>query len=119
MPSWMPLSRTAVCTFSVMSVTVRPPEVRSFVSSWKTFTAAIVLDRQVDQRLNLLLSREPAPGVAQPCGPQAPRLLAVPPVDRERAGIADAAGLGLRGRARDHRDRIRVEGAERRAVRGR
>src|SRR6266516_2496481 len=38
MPSRIPLSRTAACTSSVMSVTVRPPTVRSCVSRWKTFT---------------------------------------------------------------------------------
>src|SRR5438046_4982807 len=48
-----------------MSVTVRPPEVRSFVSSWKTFTAAILLDRRAVRGENRLLSREPAPGAPQ------------------------------------------------------
>src|SRR5579884_410581 len=43
MPSTTPLSRTARCTSSVMSVTVRPPAVRSRVSCWKTFIAAAIL----------------------------------------------------------------------------
>src|SRR5262245_60972491 len=42
MPSCTPLSRTASCTSSVMSVTVSPPVVRSFVSRWKTFTGGIL-----------------------------------------------------------------------------
>src|SRR5690242_12413457 len=42
MPSVMPLSRTASSTSSVMSRTVSPPVVRSWVSRWKTFTAPIV-----------------------------------------------------------------------------
>src|SRR5215475_9841767 len=42
-PSPMPLSRTAFCTSSVMSVTVRPPAVRRRVSCWKTFIAVAIL----------------------------------------------------------------------------
>src|SRR5690349_21064411 len=45
-PSRMPLSRTAPCTSSVMSVTVSPPEVRSCVSRWKTFTGAYSGERR-------------------------------------------------------------------------
>src|SRR5579884_121221 len=42
-PSTTPLSRTAPWTSSVMSVTVRPPAVRSRVSCWKTFIAVAIL----------------------------------------------------------------------------
>src|SRR5215470_12806291 len=42
MPSVMPLARTASITSSVMSRTVRPPVVRSWVSRWKTFTRPIL-----------------------------------------------------------------------------
>src|SRR3954467_4646607 len=119
MPSWIPLSRTAVWTSSVMSVTVRPPAVRSFVSSWKTLTGAILLDDGPREGENPLLSREPAPGAAGFLAAPGDAVSAVLPGDRERAVRADAARLGLQGRARDHVDPVRVEGAERRAVRGR
>src|SRR5262249_61553689 len=42
-PSVTPLSRTAFCTSSVMSVTVSPPAVRSRVSCWNTFIVAAIL----------------------------------------------------------------------------
>jgi hypothetical protein len=42
-PSATPLSRTAFCTSSVMSVTVRPPAVRKRVSCWNTFIVAAIL----------------------------------------------------------------------------
>src|ERR1043165_1902856 len=42
-PSRTPLSRTAFCTSSVMSVTVRPPAVRKRVSCWNTFIVAAIL----------------------------------------------------------------------------
>src|SRR5215471_373012 len=47
MPSTTPLSRTAPCTSSVMSVTVSPPAVRKRVSCWKTFIAAAILREAV------------------------------------------------------------------------
>src|SRR5579859_4596116 len=40
-PSRTPLLATAPWTSSVMSVTVRPPAVRSLVSCWKTFIAPL------------------------------------------------------------------------------
>src|ERR1041385_616005 len=43
MPSTTPLSRTAFCTSSVMSLTVRPPAVRRRVSCWNTFIVAAIL----------------------------------------------------------------------------
>src|SRR5215831_7008197 len=46
-PSTTPLSRTAPCTSSVMSVTVSPPSVRKRVSCWKTFIAAAILREAV------------------------------------------------------------------------
>src|SRR5262249_61922732 len=42
-PSTTPLSRTAFCTSSVMSVRVRPPAVRRRVSCWNTFIVAAIL----------------------------------------------------------------------------
>src|SRR5579862_181544 len=42
-PSVTPLSRTAACTSSVMSVTVSPPAVRRRVSCWKTFMDVAIL----------------------------------------------------------------------------
>src|SRR5262245_8122703 len=39
MPFETPLSRTASCTSSVMSVTVRPPAVRRWISRWNVFAA--------------------------------------------------------------------------------
>src|SRR5690348_16428216 len=42
-PSVTPLSRTAFCTSSVMSVTVSPPAVRRRVSCWKTFIVVAIL----------------------------------------------------------------------------
>jgi hypothetical protein len=42
-PSVTSLSRTARCTSSVMSVTVRPPAVRRRVSCWNTFIVAAIL----------------------------------------------------------------------------
>ena len=42
-PSTTPLSRTAFCTSSVMSLTVRPPAVRRRVSCWKTFIVVAIL----------------------------------------------------------------------------
>src|SRR5262249_48809167 len=42
-PSTTPLSRTAFCTSSVMSLTVRPPAVRRRVSCWNTFIVAAIL----------------------------------------------------------------------------
>src|SRR5690349_12400054 len=45
MPSAIPLWRTASCTSAVMSLTVRPPAVRSCRSCWKTFTVALLLVR--------------------------------------------------------------------------
>src|SRR6266480_1491688 len=42
-PSTTPLSRTAFCTSSVMSLTVSPPAVRRRVSCWNTFIVAAIL----------------------------------------------------------------------------
>jgi hypothetical protein len=42
-PSVTPLSRTAFCTSSVMSLTVSPPAVRRRVSCWNTFIVAAIL----------------------------------------------------------------------------
>src|SRR5215469_12912151 len=42
-PSVTPLSRTAFCTSSVMSVTVSPPAVRRRVSCWNTFMVVAIL----------------------------------------------------------------------------
>jgi hypothetical protein len=42
-PSTTPLSRTAFWTSSVMSLTVRPPAVRSRVSCWNTFIVVAIL----------------------------------------------------------------------------
>jgi hypothetical protein len=42
-PSVTPLSRTAFCTSSVMSVSVRPPAVRRRVSCWNTFIVEAIL----------------------------------------------------------------------------
>src|SRR5579875_2756246 len=49
-PSVTPLSRTADCTSSVMSVTVSPPAVRSLVSCWKTFIVAAILRESLPER---------------------------------------------------------------------
>ena len=42
-PSATPLSQTARCTSSVMSVTVSPPAVRRRVSCWNTFIVEAIL----------------------------------------------------------------------------
>jgi len=42
-PSTTPLSRTAFCTSSVMSLTVSPPVVRRRVSCWNTFIVVAIL----------------------------------------------------------------------------
>src|SRR5579859_5057302 len=42
-PSVTPLSRTAFCTSSVMSVAVSPPVVRRRVSCWKTFIVVAIV----------------------------------------------------------------------------
>src|SRR5262249_26081302 len=42
-PSMTSLARTALCTSSVMSVTVSPPAVRRRVSCWNTFIAVAIL----------------------------------------------------------------------------
>src|SRR5262249_45694474 len=81
-PSTTPLSRTAFCTSSVMSVRVRPPAVLRRVSCWNTFIVAAIL-------------RESLPdGLAEPSHPQRilhERRLRAAPASRSGTGPQDEA----------------------------
>src|ERR1700747_253984 len=62
MPSTTPLSRTTSSTSSVMSRTVRPPDVRSLVSRWETLTGGILAEAGGQSTAEPPASREPAEG---------------------------------------------------------